>query len=307
MKQLLGIDTFGSYTFNKANKTITLIGLKTSLTVQNLILINNATSNIVIFSVTDITKKATITNNVITLDYDTTSMANTDILEIWVTINTASECLEELMERAVQLAWPNSVVNVNGMQMLISDANAPTYPITNNTGFGQSITRMDLVATPSLPISTYVIYRNAALETDPDNIQNLWIADPSGLLFPNQDYWTATPVQHLTISKGPVDQRWDLLIDSQTEYAVAIRNKLTWGALTITYSGNGNTGGTVPVDNKLYYSGDGTLALSNSGNLVKNASTFSGWNTLANGSGTNIAVGQYFIVTTSIPLYAKWV
>ena len=305
MKQLLGTDTYGSYTFDKANKKITITGLTTILTVQNLILINNATANIIIFSITDTTKTATVSNNVITLSYDTTSMADTDILEIWVAIDTTSECNEELMERLLQLAWPNSTVNYAGMQMMISDGNAPAYPITNAIGFGPSIMRIDLVETPSLPIGTYPIYRATPDTNDPNNIGNNYTID-TGLLFPVQDKWVSTLIQHLTISRGPIDQRWDLITDSQTSYAIAIRSKLTWGSYTLTYDGNGNTGGTAPVDNNLYYSGDGAIASQNSGNLVKTASTFSGWNTQSNGLGTDIAVGQYITVTGDTTLYAKW-
>ena len=84
-----------------------------------------------------------------------------------------------------------------------------------------------------------------------------------------------------------------------------------WTPVTykVTYNGNGKTSGTVPVDNKSYASGSKVTVLKNTGNLVKTNYTFSGWNTLANGKGTNYNVnppGNTFIINKSMTLYAKW-
>ena len=49
-----------------------------------------------------------------------------------------------------------------------------------------------------------------------------------------------------------------------------------------------------------------TLA-TNSGALVKTGSSFAGWNTAANGSGTNYAGGAIYTANTAVTLYAKWV
>ncbi|NSB30333.1 beta strand repeat-containing protein [Clostridium saccharoperbutylacetonicum] len=76
---------------------------------------------------------------------------------------------------------------------------------------------------------------------------------------------------------------------------------------TVTYDGNGNTGGTVPTDSASYTSGQTVTAASNSGNLVKTGYTFAGWNTLANGSGTDYAAGSgTFSIAANTTLYAKW-
>ncbi len=76
---------------------------------------------------------------------------------------------------------------------------------------------------------------------------------------------------------------------------------------TVTYVGNGSTGGTVPVDTTTYTQGATVTVLGNSGNLVKTGDTFSGWNTTANGSGTAEAAGQTFTIgATNVTLYAQW-
>jgi uncharacterized repeat protein (TIGR02543 family) len=44
----------------------------------------------------------------------------------------------------------------------------------------------------------------------------------------------------------------------------------------------------------------------NSGNLVKTGYTFSGWNTAANGTGTDYAAGAAYLANSAATLYAKW-
>jgi uncharacterized repeat protein (TIGR02543 family) len=45
----------------------------------------------------------------------------------------------------------------------------------------------------------------------------------------------------------------------------------------------------------------------NTGSLVKTGFTFSGWNTAADGSGTNYAAGATYNGGASLLLYAKWI
>ncbi|KXL52204.1 endo-1,4-beta-xylanase A precursor [Anaerotignum neopropionicum] len=76
---------------------------------------------------------------------------------------------------------------------------------------------------------------------------------------------------------------------------------------TVTYDGNGKTGGIVPVDGSTYYSGATVAALSNTGTLVKTNYTFAGWNTLSDGTGTNYAPAATFAMGAgNVTLYAKW-
>ncbi|HWR57898.1 MAG TPA: InlB B-repeat-containing protein [Thermodesulfovibrionales bacterium] len=82
-----------------------------------------------------------------------------------------------------------------------------------------------------------------------------------------------------------------------------------WTALptfTVTYAGNGNTGGTVPTDPNAYLSGATVTVLGNTGGLTRTGYTFAGWNTAANGGGTNYVGGNTFVITGNTTLYAKW-
>jgi uncharacterized repeat protein (TIGR02543 family) len=76
---------------------------------------------------------------------------------------------------------------------------------------------------------------------------------------------------------------------------------------TITYNGNSNTGGAVPIDPTSYKTTDTATVLGNTGSLVRAGYTFAGWNTAANGSGSGYNAGDTFtMVNSSIMLYAQW-
>ena len=76
---------------------------------------------------------------------------------------------------------------------------------------------------------------------------------------------------------------------------------------TLTYNGNGNTSGTVPVDGSSPYFDGGTVTvLGNTGSLVKTGFIFARWNTAANGSGTNYSATNTFTILANTVLYAQW-
>ncbi len=76
---------------------------------------------------------------------------------------------------------------------------------------------------------------------------------------------------------------------------------------TVTYNGNGNTGGSVPSDSTNYEQGQTVTVLGNTGNLVQTNYSFVGWNTQASGSGTTYTQGQTFTMgAANVTLYAMW-
>ena len=80
------------------------------------------------------------------------------------------------------------------------------------------------------------------------------------------------------------------------------------GTYTVTYLGNTNTGGNVPAGVTSYAGGSSVTILGNSGSpvLAKSGFQFGGWNTAADGSGTNYVGGNTFNITQNTTLYAQW-
>ena len=76
---------------------------------------------------------------------------------------------------------------------------------------------------------------------------------------------------------------------------------------TVTYAGNGSTGGSVPTDSTAYAPGSGVVIQGNSGGPTRGGYIFAGWNTSADGSGIGYAAGSSFIMgTADVTLYAQW-
>lgn len=119
------------------------------------------------------------------------------------------------------------------------------------------------------------------------------------------------------VKSGSVFGGWNTAVDgSGTPYGVGSPYTLNanitlyavWitGAIhyTITYSGNGFSGGSVP--SPTIGSGSVTLA-TNSGALVRTGYTFGGWNTKVDGSGIPYGVGSNYNLTADVTLYAVWI
>lgn len=96
--------------------------------------------------------------------------------------------------------------------------------------------------------------------------------------------------------------------------------KAVWGH-SVTYSGNGSTSGTAPVDSKIYREGvqgfDSVSILAPTGSqaLGKSNGTFLAWNSSADGTGTwytssgspfSVAATQFTIASANVTLYAQW-
>lgn len=89
MKTLIGHD-IGQYTFNAAAQTITFNGLP-PFALEQILLITNENPNIIIYNFADPTPNGgTLVGNVLTLDYNTTSMSNTDPLQIYIDLPTTA-------------------------------------------------------------------------------------------------------------------------------------------------------------------------------------------------------------------------
>jgi hypothetical protein len=92
-----------NYSFNAASKQITLPDY-TTLDLESLLLITNVTTNTIIYNFASQGKGATISNNILTLDFDTTSMSNLDQLQIYIDdgLSPAANATIEELTRAFE-------------------------------------------------------------------------------------------------------------------------------------------------------------------------------------------------------------
>ena len=125
---------FEDYTFNAATQQITFNTTET-ITLERLLIITNVTDNLIIYNFADPNLGGTITNNVLTLNYNTTTMSNTDRLQIFIE-NQLTPASEEslqylqdqtaLLSRMVKLLEPTSRQDSAGRQQIDMAASSGT-------------------------------------------------------------------------------------------------------------------------------------------------------------------------------------
>lgn len=210
MKKLLGVDTVGSYTFNPAAKTVTFSNLAQALTLTNILLITNTTANTIIYNFADPTTGAvSFNNNILTLDYNTASMNSSDLLQIYVDVESYEESLQTLLRRMNKLLESNAVVDLQQRQRLTIDA------IRNN-----ATSTVDLAGT--LPVSGTVTATASGTYTVSNQIATQTVSNSAA------NPYTVASQTTASIMEGPVHQFWRIAADAQNTYASAIRSKLSF-------------------------------------------------------------------------------
>jgi hypothetical protein len=100
-----------NYSFDKATRKITFSDYAT-IRLDGVLLITNVTSNVIIYNFSDSTLGGSVTNNVLTLTYDTTSMNNSDKLLIYYDDNAFDGKLLSTVD--VSTAAPGSAIDTAG-------------------------------------------------------------------------------------------------------------------------------------------------------------------------------------------------
>ncbi len=141
------------------------------------------------------------------------------------------------------------------------------------------------VAAQGTGVLEYAWYKDAVRIESSDN-DTLILSAPSGKESGN----------YTCVVKSP----WGEITSATMTLTIALQ-------CTVSYIGNGNTGGEVPVDGKAYPAGDTVRVSGNTGGLIKKGHSFAGWNSLADGMGTDYAPNSVFVIDTNkATLYAKW-
>jgi hypothetical protein len=143
MKKLLGTDIKGSYTFNPAARTITFSNLASNISLENILLITNTTANTIIYTFAGGTLKGqtSFTNNVLTLDFNTTSMNASDVLQIYLDVDSVifdetRSSLEDqivLLRRIVKILESQSAIDSANRQRITIDTIAALVTPTSTS------------------------------------------------------------------------------------------------------------------------------------------------------------------------------
>lgn len=128
MKKLIGKD-IGNYIFNPTAKTITLIGIP-AITLEQVLTITNTTDGTMIYCFAKGSLGGSETNNIITLNYDTTSMSANDALQIYIDLpdnGSDQAAMHEsythiLLERMCDLLEPIATQDQQNRQKITIDA-----------------------------------------------------------------------------------------------------------------------------------------------------------------------------------------
>ena len=169
-----------NYTFNKTTKTVTFTDY-TSILLDGILLITNVTDNIIIYNFASPTLGGVVTGNSVTLTYDTSTMDDTDKLQIFyddgvdvpssdanqVTLNYLVETLQELSSRLTAIA--STVATTAQLRVIGSVAvtSAPSTAVTGPITSAQSIAEK-AVAGISYP-EKMAITNNTAIQSNVNN------------------------------------------------------------------------------------------------------------------------------------------
>jgi hypothetical protein len=187
-----------------------------------------------------------------------------------------------------------------------ADCDGISYAISDTFAIGED--DVTLYACWAPPPTYTVIYdangsTSGATSTDPNNyitgdtvtvLNNIGNLKKTGFVFAGWATSTDGVVAYVgggTFSMGS---------ENVTLYAV-------WtSTYTVTYNGNGNTAGSVPVDSSSPYLNGATVTVLDQGTLLKNYSSFTGWATSSSGVVAYASSTTFVIDSANVILYAQW-
>lgn len=139
MKRLIGKDQ-GSYIFDPAAKTITF-SCDTQISLEQVLTITNTTDGIMIYCFADPVLGGTIAGQILTLEYNTSSMSADDALQIYVDIpeaeptrdNSITQLLRRIVTALLYPPWVDRSANAIRNQVQSGTITAVTTVTTCTT------------------------------------------------------------------------------------------------------------------------------------------------------------------------------
>jgi hypothetical protein len=159
-KIIIGVG-YGSYSFNASTKEVTISGV-TTVTLEQFLLIINATQDTVIYNPTCADLGGTLSGSVLTLDYDTTLFNNTDDLQIHFALNTTTDNSPSLLATEATLLDINEIltagiivepVHDDILGVAVSGTRNNQIEVSFDTAFDSSVVTNTNTSTGSATIS----------------------------------------------------------------------------------------------------------------------------------------------------------
>lgn len=133
MRQLVG-SNYGSYSFNPSNRTITIAGISDTLKISNFLAITNLADGVIIYIPNNAAKgAASVIDNIITLNYDTTAMSSSDELQILVDVPSKDTELLKTLLQIKRLLEPLAHVDPANFAQKVSVMNTPAVTVSSGT------------------------------------------------------------------------------------------------------------------------------------------------------------------------------
>jgi hypothetical protein len=159
-----------NYSFNASAKTVTLLDY-TDIDLESILIITNLVTNTQIYNFAISGKGGTVLNNVLTLQFDTTVMNDSDTLQIYyddssrdLTVNNEGELrvtsedniamLSKILTSLLPLT--NTDSSQRTLQTVDSISAGVTLPTVTNVGTVATITNVGTVATITNPVDTAI-------------------------------------------------------------------------------------------------------------------------------------------------------
>ena len=191
MKILVG-NEFGSYSFNPAAGTITISGLPFSLKMEQILIITDLVNNVMIYNFADSTAGAvSVSNNIITLEKNVSSMSSSDPLQIFVEAPDPNVDLVPLLLKIMKILESNTVVDSSNRQRVVVES----------------------LTMPALVAGAAAIGAVGTAQTTNT---------------PGNPYATQTTTTANNVLEGPVDQRWRIINEARNVFANSIRPNLSF-------------------------------------------------------------------------------
>jgi M6 family metalloprotease-like protein len=234
------------------------------------------------------------------------ALATTPKLPATVTLGSLSQTYSGTACTATYTTSPTGLtVTVTYNGVAIAPTNAGNYAVTGTvvSATYQGQTNGTLAVAKGIP--TVSTWPTATPITVEQAVSNATLTGGSASVPGSFSYNSPTNIPPVGIYTAAVT----FVVNDSTNYVnvagtvnVTVSNLPTY---TVSYNGNGNTSGSAPASQ--VKTNGVNLTLAGQGSLSKAGYNFSCWNTAANGSGTNYAVGGTYTANASVTLYAQWV